>query len=198
MQITFMTFCSARLVRKLGIKRMVLLIAVVQAAALLLMPLSQVFLPPVARLPVLASLYAANACCNATGAVVAITATNKSSVRHPKRKGTINGVATTMESIGKGIGPALGASLFALALERGSGAGARSFFVCFAASVALLYGVLAACIPISFDAPRLVPPISQTRQVVASSTPAVEFSAATTAEPFVSGAPSADLPGARL
>lgn len=56
---------------------------------------------------------------------------------------TLQGVATSLESVAKAAGPVLGASLFAMALDAG---GARVFFNALALTLALSYGAVGAAL----------------------------------------------------
>ena len=105
--------------------------------------LSQFIILPPYEVPLVMLLYALVSMCNATGVVISTSATNMCAARHHSRKGLINGVAATLESIGKAVGPVSGATLFAVSLEGvpGPGAlrGAAAFFAFFALAVAAAY-----------------------------------------------------------
>ena len=133
-----MSFVSARLIRFLGFKWLIALAAIVQSAGLMLLALSR-SLPAWLKLPAIAMLYALQSVCNSSSVVVSISATNVCASRTPRRKGAINGIATTAYSVGSAVGPVLGASSFAACLEHAS---AFTFFVGFAASVGVTYALV--------------------------------------------------------
>ena len=148
-QTTYMMTASARVIRTLGIKCVILCTAAIQGASLGLLPFARLASP--LKLPAVTLLYALSSCSNGTSVVVATTATNKCAARHPERKGAINGIATTAESVGKAIGPIGGATLFALALEGGFSfgglGGAGLFFCCFGSTLAATYVAIGAALP---------------------------------------------------
>ena len=145
MQGAYMLSLSGRVIKRLGIKYSILGTALVQGSSLLLLPFTRV-LPESLLLPSVAVLYTLIGICNATSVVVSYSATNECAQRHPQRKGAINGVASCVESLGKGVGPVLGASLFALTLERSD---ARVFFAALGIALVATYGFVGVCMPSS-------------------------------------------------
>ena len=121
---------SAHVMQRFGVK-CVVIGTTVQGAAIVLLPLAHTA-PPAVQLAATVVLYAISACSNATGVTTSTVATNRCAARHPHRRGAINGIATTIESVAKAIGPIAGASLFAAAVELdsiGAVGGAGIFFL---------------------------------------------------------------------
>ena len=145
MQGAYMLSLSGRVIKRLGIKYSILCTALVQGSSLLLLPFTRV-LPESLLLPSVAVLYTLIGICNLTSVVVSYSATNECAQRHPQREGAINGVASCVESLGKGVGPVLGASLFALTLERSD---ARVFFAALGIALVATYGFVGVCMPSS-------------------------------------------------
>ena len=139
----------------------------VQALAVGGLPLARLLRPEPARLTATALLYFVSSCCSATGVTLCIVATNACAARHPARRGAINGVATTLESVAKSVGPIGGASLFACALENEHApaalGGAGVFFFGFAAVLGATYGAVGLALPRALFGPAPAPEASHTR-----------------------------------
>lgn len=154
-QFGYMMLASAKVIRTLGIKHAILATSV-QGVAMALLPVARLA-PPAPRLMAVTLVYTVNACSNATSVTLSIAATNKCAGRNPATKGAVNGIATTIESIAKAIGPAAGAMLFAAALEVDGGAsplrGAGLFFLALATVLGGIYLAVGLALPKSLFGP---------------------------------------------
>lgn len=173
-------FFQARLLRRHGMKR-VALGTTVQGLALALLPAARLARSAPLRLAATTLLNTVSGCCLSTSVILSIASTNTCASRHPSRKGAINGIATTLESIGKAAGPIGGASLFAGALELESAprvlGGAGVFFVGFASLLAATYSTVGFALPSALFGPS---PLAQRRTSSSTTT------TSTTAEPQLS------------
>ena len=161
LQLGYTMFFQARLLRRHGVKR-VTLGTTAQGLALALLPVARLAQSSPLRLAATTVLNTLSGCCLSTSVILSIAATNTCASRYPSRKGAINGIATTLESIGKSAGPIGGASLFAGALELPSApralGGAGVFFVGFAALLAATYSTVGLALPSALFGPSPLAP----------------------------------------
>ena len=107
------TLGMARAVKRLGNRRMLVSSSLMQ---LLLVPnLPRMQGAPFALVALAQTLIQ---CANATSFSCTIAAVNNVCARYPRRRGAVNGVMVTGESIAKALGPGLGGPLYAFAISK--------------------------------------------------------------------------------
>lgn len=112
------TLGMARAVKRLGNRRMLISSSLMQ---LLLVPnLPRMQGAPFALVALAQTLIQ---CANATSFSCTIAAVNNVCARYPRRRGAVNGVMVTGESIAKALGPGLGGPLYAFAISKALPAG---------------------------------------------------------------------------
>ena len=114
----YSTWLMGRVVERCGIRPSFVHCSLLSACVLQLLPFGRLLVPPhgptgIGVLILSAALHATFQCLGVTAAVACISGTNNEFAAHPQLKGRLNGVVSTIEAIGKLLGPLLMAPLLA-------------------------------------------------------------------------------------
>ena len=145
------TLGMARAVRRLGHRRMLISSSLLQ---LLVVPnLPRLQGAPFALIALAQTLIQ---CANATSFSCTIAAVNNVCARHPRRRGAVNGVMVTGESIAKAMGPGLGGPLYAFVISKDLPAGWPNGSILYFSGLGAVIAFVLTCavlLPRSVDAP---------------------------------------------
>ena len=124
MQLVYTGIFMGQVVKHMGEAKAIQLGSLVAAVALTFIPFLRMLPPTVVRVILAAILHSISQCAMLTSTTGALAGANHEFERYPELKGTLNGLVATIEGVGKLLGPALAAPLFAALV------GARPMFVC--------------------------------------------------------------------
>ena len=113
MQLVYTGIFMGQVVKHMGEAKAIQLGSLVAAVALTFIPFLRMLPPTVVRVILAAILHSISQCAMLTSTTGALAGANHEFERYPELKGTLNGLVATIEGVGKLLGPALAAPLFA-------------------------------------------------------------------------------------